>query len=79
MIFGHLQQHGCTWRVYYVKQNTSDRERYTLYDITYIWNLKNQKTSEYNKLTHRYREQTNSYQCGEQDKPSGVRGTKYWV
>ena len=27
MIFCHLQQHGCTWRVYYVKQNTSDRER----------------------------------------------------
>ena len=27
MIFGHLQQHGCTWRLYYVKQNTSDRER----------------------------------------------------
>ena len=26
----------------------SDRERQILYDITYMWNLKNKQTSEYN-------------------------------
>ena len=33
---------------HYAKWNKSDRERQILYDITYMWNLKN-KTSEYNK------------------------------
>ena len=26
---------------YYAKSNKSDRERQTLYDFTYMWNLKN--------------------------------------
>ena len=33
---------------YYAKWNTSDREKQILYDITYMWNLKN-TTSEYNE------------------------------
>ena len=33
---------------YYAKWNKSDRKRQLLYDITYMWNLKNQ-TREYNK------------------------------
>ena len=33
---------------YHAKWNKSDRERQILYNITYMWNLKN-KTSEYNK------------------------------
>ena len=54
---------------YYAKWNKSDRERQILYDITYMWNLKNTTKKEkqkYNKLmnitkkqqTHRHREQT---------------------
>ena len=31
---------------HYAKQNKSDRERQLLYDITYMWNLKIQQTSE---------------------------------
>ena len=34
---------------YYANWNKSDRERQTLYDITYMWNLKTITTSEYNK------------------------------
>ena len=34
---------------YYAKWNKSDRERKILYDIAYMWNLKIQQTSEYNK------------------------------
>ena len=34
---------------YYAKWNKSDRERQILYDITYMWNLKTQQTSEYKK------------------------------
>ena len=33
---------------HYAKQNKSDRKRQMLYDVTYMWNLKN-KTSDYNK------------------------------
>ena len=33
---------------HYAKGNKSHRERQTLYDSTYMWNLKN-RTSEYNK------------------------------
>ena len=38
-----------------------------LYDITYTWNLKNTKTSEYNKNeeTHRYRGQNRCCRYGE--------------
>ena len=46
---------------HYAKRNKSDRERPILYDVTYMWNLK-----QYNRLvnktkkkqTHRSREQT---------------------
>ena len=53
-------------RGHYVKWNESNRERPILYNITYMWNLKNKtvsKTKE--KQIHRYREQINSYQWGE--------------
>ena len=33
---------------YYAEENKPDREIQILYDITYLWNLKN-KTSEYDK------------------------------
>ena len=36
----HLQQHDGP-RDYHAEWNKSDRERQTLYDITYMWNLKN--------------------------------------
>ena len=39
------------------------RERQILYDITYMWNLKN-KTNEHNRNSHRYREQTDGCQRG---------------
>ena len=38
---------------YYGKWKNSDRERQILYDITYVWNLKMQQTSEYNKKRSR--------------------------
>ena len=46
---------------YYVKWNKAGRERQTVYDITYMWNLK--KTNEYNKKRqiHRSRELTSDY------------------
>ena len=71
-------------RVYYAEWNKSDRERQTLYDITYMRNLK-----KYNKLvtitkkqqTHRYREQTSGYHWGEgsggQYRRRGLSGTNY--
>ena len=39
MKYRHLQQHGWTYRKLYLVK--SDRERQILYDITYMWNLKN--------------------------------------
>ena len=45
---------------YYTKWSKSDRERPTLHDITYMWNLKIQQTSEYNKKeTDSYIQRTN--------------------
>ena len=49
----------------------SDRERQILYEIIYMWNLKNKTTSEYSKKkikkkqVHRYREKNSGYQWGE--------------
>ena len=37
----------------YAKWNKSDRERQILYDITHIWHLKIQHTSENNKIRSR--------------------------
>ena len=44
----------------------SDRGKQILYVITYMWNLKIQQTSEYNKKRniHRYRDQASGYQRG---------------
>ena len=33
----------------------SDRERQILYDITYMWNLKNKQTTKTKKTSYRYR------------------------
>ena len=54
----------------------SDSKRQTVYDITYMWNLKIQQTSEYNKkeVTHRYTEQTSAYQWGEGGRKGHYRG-----
>ena len=68
---------------YYAKGNKSDRERHILYDITYMWNLKNKLVSiTKRKQTHRYREQTSDYQRGEgrgegRYTGRGVKGTNY--
>ena len=53
-------------RDYHSKQNKSKRESQTLYDITYMWNLK-YDTNEliYETWTHRHREQTCGCQRGE--------------
>ena len=54
----------------------SDRERQILYDITYVESLNNKlvnKTTK--KQTHRYREQTNSYQWGGGE---GRKEGQYW-
>ena len=51
---------------YYAKWNKSDRERQILYDIIYVWNIKNKLVNiTEKKQTHRYREQTSGYQRGE--------------
>ena len=52
-------------RGYQTKWSQSDRERQILYDVTYMWNLKN-NTNEYTKQkqTHRLRKQTYGYQRG---------------
>ena len=67
---------------YYAKWNKSDRERQILYVITDMWSPKKQ-----NKLvnitertqTHRYREQTSSFQWEEQYKGKVLRSTDYYV
>lgn len=44
---------------------TSQTERQTLYDFTYMWNLKKNQTNEHRnkkKQTHKYRRQTDGYQ-----------------
>ena len=38
---------------HYAKWNKSDRDREILYDITYMWNLKNKLVSIEQKQTHR--------------------------
>ena len=50
---------------YYAKWNNSDRERQTLYDITYMWNLKI-NTNESRYKTNRFTDTENklSYQSG---------------
>ena len=72
---------------HHAKWNKSDREIQTLYDITYMWNLK-----KYNKLgkitkkkqTHRCRKQTSGYQWEEgsgekQCWGKGLIGTHYYA
>ena len=54
-------------RYYYTKWSKPEREWQTLYNITYIWNLKkmiqmNLYTEQ--KYTHRHRKQTFGYQQG---------------
>ena len=50
----------------YTKWSKSDRERQILYDITYMWNLKNSPSKLIYKMkqTHRHRKQTYGYQRG---------------
>ena len=50
ILFGHKKEDSAAvcnnvneaWE-HYAKQNTSEKERQILYDITYIWNLKKLK------------------------------------
>ena len=50
---------------YYAKWNKSNRERQIPHDFTYMWNLKNKRTSIIKqKQSHRYREQTGGCQWG---------------
>ena len=73
------------FRGYYAKGNKSDRERQIVYDITYMWNLKNNLVNiTKKKQTHRHREQTSGYQGGEgsregQYRGMGLRGTNCYV
>ena len=47
---------------YYPWWNKPERERQILYDITYMWNLKNKWMNiTKQKQTHRYTEQTSGY------------------
>ena len=67
---------------YYAKQNKSDRERQILYDITYMWNLKNKSIVTITKKdqTHKYWKQTsgNQWEDGEgARRGKGLRGTNY--
>ena len=52
-------------RDYHTKWSKSDRKRQTLYDITYMWNLKT-NTNEliYKTETNKHRKQTYGYQRG---------------
>ena len=47
---------------HYAKRCMSERERQILYDIIYMWNLKNTRNIAGKKQTHRYREQVRAYQ-----------------
>ena len=59
----HLQQHG--WTLQISCQVKYVRQRKILYDITYMWNLKNKLNEEAKqKETHRYREQVDGGQMG---------------
>ena len=51
-------------RGYHTKWSKSGRERQLSWDITYIWNLKNDTVILFTKqkLTHRHRKQTYGYQ-----------------
>ena len=49
---------------HYAKRCMSERERQILYDIIYMWNLKNTRNIAGKKQTHRYREQVRAYQWG---------------
>ena len=65
---------------YHAKRSKSDRERQILYDMTYMWNLKNKLVNITKKQT--YREQTSGYQRGEergegQDRGRGLKCTNY--
>ena len=58
--------------MFYASWNKSDKEWQILYDITYMWNLKN-NTNEHiliakQKQTHKYWEQTSGYQWGEKSR-----------
>ena len=51
-------------RGYHTKWSKSGRERQLSWDITYMWNLKNDTVILFTKqkLTHRHRKQTYGYQ-----------------
>lgn len=62
---------------HYAKWNESEENKH--YDITYMWNLKNELVN-VTKKTHMYREQSSSYQWGDgrgegQDRVKGLRCT----
>ena len=72
---------------YYAKRNKSNRERQTLYDITYMRNLKKtQQISEYNKKISRLTDiekklvvTSREMEGGGQNRGKGLRGTNYYV
>ena len=57
---------------YQAKWNKSDGERKTLYDFTYVWNIKNKQTKQ--KETHRCREQSSGYHRGRGSWEKWVKG-----
>ena len=61
---------------HYTKWYKSDRERQILYDIIYMWNLKNKTNYEYNKKRNRliYKEQISGHYWGEERREGQYRG-----
>ena len=51
-------------RYCHTEYSKSDRERQILYDITYMWNLKNKANEIFIKQTQRHRKQTYGHQKG---------------
>ena len=70
-------------RGYYAKWNKSDRERQTLYDFIYMWNLKTQNkwtNISKHKQSYKYREQMGVLQregVGGKEMLGRLRGTNF--
>ena len=55
------------------------QRRTTLYDITYMWNLKKYLMNKRKRSRFRYREQTSGYQCRGAVLGRGEEGTSFGV
>ena len=81
MKFCYLQQMDGLGR-FKLNKSERERQRQTLYDITYMWNLKKynkQVSKTKKKRDKRLREQTSGDEWGEVFRDGGLRGTNYYV